>query len=264
MIEGGDSGQFISIEVTRVESGKSSKEERPVAVEVSYTILANGVEIGTLLCSPSCLNELAAGFLFSSGHIESADDIISSTVDSAKGLILCEIAEKPGNGRCGGGMNSQGRLKNGGIREEPGRVNVKDNKKIGASQISEIAEWLQNCSELFRRTGGFHTAGLSIGGAIPGWHMDDISRHNSVDKVIGRALIEGADFSDSILVSSARISSEMLNRAFRARIPVVISRGAPTLRAVLNAKYMGITVVGFARGGDFTIYANEKRVSLQF
>jgi len=265
MHKGDNSGQFTSIDVTRMESGKLFKVNRPVAVEVSCTIVANGVETGTLLCSPSYLKELAAGFLFSSGLIRSAEDFIGSEVDNVKWFVLCRIAETPSSELTNKMVNPNGRGKGVtryNICDKCERVEVKGTNMISASQITELANWLQSCSELFRKTGGFHTAGLSIGGSIPDWHMDDISRQSTVDKVIGKALIEGADFSNSALVSSARISSEMLNKACRAGIPIVISRGAPTHRAVLNARDMGITVVGFARGEDFSIYSNQERIKL--
>jgi FdhD protein len=90
--------------------------------------------------------------------------------------------------------------------------------------------------------------------------MDDVGRHNAVDKVVGRALLEGMDLSRCALLCSGRTSSDMLHKAKRAGIPVSVSRGAPTHQAVLQARSMGVTVVGFARGTSMTVYSHPERI----
>jgi len=258
-------GQSVSIDVTRMKNGKLLKVNQDVAAEVPCTIIANDVEIGTLLCSPSYLNELAAGFLFSSGFIRSADDFISSTVDSNNWVVFCRIRNTPSpemmekriyTPGCGKGVMYYS------LSEMGDRVPVENRTVIKGAQIGELANWLQHCSELYRETGGFHTAGLSIGGLLPEGHIDDIGRHNAVDKVIGKALLEGIDFSNSVLISSGRTSSEILHKARNAGIVITIARGAPTHQTVLRAREIGITVIGFARGWDFTVYAHEERIKL--
>ena len=92
------------------------------------------------------------------------------------------------------------------------------------------------------------------------FHMDDIGRHNAVDKIIGRSLMNAVDFSRTMLISTGRISSEILHKVKRTGIPIVLSRGAPTHQTVLMAREMGVTVIGFARGENFTVYANSDRV----
>ncbi|MFH1756238.1 MAG: formate dehydrogenase accessory sulfurtransferase FdhD, partial [Candidatus Latescibacterota bacterium] len=83
---------------------------------------------------------------------------------------------------------------------------------------------------------------------------------NAVDKVIGHGLMRGVDFSQCVLVCSGRTSSDMLHKAKRSGIPVSVSRGAPTHQTILLAGEMGVTVVGFARGGGFTVYTHHERI----
>ncbi|NQT92289.1 MAG: formate dehydrogenase accessory sulfurtransferase FdhD [Lentisphaerae bacterium] len=90
--------------------------------------------------------------------------------------------------------------------------------------------------------------------------MDDIGRHNAVDKVIGWALKNERDLSQLWLITSGRVSSEILHKAARAGMAAIVARGAPTHQAVLRAKEAGITVIGFARGSGFTVYSGEERV----
>ena len=91
--------------------------------------------------------------------------------------------------------------------------------------------------------------------------MDDIGRHNAVDKAIGDAFRRRLPMSSCALVTTGRISSEIAHKARRAGMPVVISRGAPTHQAILQARDMGITTVGFARGGNYTIFSHPQRIT---
>jgi FdhD protein len=97
---------------------------------------------------------------------------------------------------------------------------------------------------------------------MPDLLIDDIGRHNAVDKVIGHCLLAGFDLSQSMLLCTGRISSEILHKARRASIPIVVSRGAPTHQSVLLAREMGITLIGVARAGSFTIYSHYQRISI--
>ena len=105
-----------------------------------------------------------------------------------------------------------------------------------------------------------HSVALSLEGALPDMLIDDIGRHNAVDKVIGYGLLHGLDFSRSILLSTGRTSSEILHKAKRAEIPIVLSRGAPTHQTILLSRDMGVTVAGFKRSGDIVVYSNGQRV----
>ena len=144
--------------------------------------------------------------------------------------------------------------------ELAGRHPIESGLTITAAGVHELAAWLQHCSALYRETGGIHSAALSAAGSIPQRHFDDIGRHNAVDKAIGAGLFSGSDFSRMVLICSGRTSSEILHKARRAAIPIIIARGAPTNQTILKAREMGITVVGFARGSAFTVFSHPERI----
>ena len=258
-------GPSMEVEVVKLKNGTVTKTSDNVATEIPFTITINEKEIATLLCSPVNLKELAYGFIFTSGFIKSIGEIKSFSLDKTKWVASLEMDTMPQpslmekrlyTSGCGKGILYSN------ISEIAYRQPLENTMTITSSQIISITKWFQHCSELFKTTGGVHTASLSIKGGIPKIFCDDIGRHNAVDKVIGKALMDGVDFSETILVSSGRTSSEILHKTRACGIPVNISRSAPTHQTVLRAKDMGITVIGFARSINFTIYSHEERVIL--
>mgnify|MGYP006289951765 CR=1 FL=1 len=254
---------FVEMEVVRLKNGEKFFTNQYIATEVPYTINVNEKEIATLLCTPLDLKEMAYGFLFTSGFIKAVDDIISYQLDSQKWLadfqskkdIDPELLQKRlFTSGCGRGVMYAS------VFEIAYRRQIESNLTITVDNITYIAKWLHKASILHERTHGVHTAALSINGKEPKICFDDVGRHNAVDKVIGKALLDGVDFSKAILISSGRTSSEILHKARSCSIAINISRGALTHQTILKAKEMGITVVGFAKGRNFTIYSHEHRI----
>jgi FdhD protein len=132
---------------------------------------------------------------------------------------------------------------------------------LPAPRVQELANWFRRYSDLHQATGGVHTVALSAGGADPELIRDDVGRHNAADKVVGRALQDGIDLSRSVMITSGRISSEIVHKARRAGVPVLVSLGAPTHQAVLLAREMNLTLIGFARQKRFSIFAAPERVA---
>jgi FdhD protein len=117
-------------------------------------------------------------------------------------------------------------------------------------------------SALHKATGGVHTAALSLSGGNPMLLIDDIGRHNAVDKVIGGALVNLIDLTKCVILSTGRVSSEILFKARKAEIPVVASLGAPTHQSLLLARKLGVTLCGFVRGDKFTLFSHPERITL--
>ena len=256
-------GPSVEMDVVKLKNGKVTKADDNVATEIPFTININETEVATLLCSPINLKELAYGFIFTSGFIKSIEEIKSFSLDTTKWVASLEIENMPEpslmekrlyTSGCGKGILYSN------ISEIAYRQPIENKMIITRSQIISITKWFQRCSGLFKKTGGVHTAALSKKGNIPEIFFDDVGRHNTVDKIIGKALMDGIDFSEAILVSSGRTSSEILHKARACRIAINISRGAPTHQTVLRARDMGITVIGFARSINFTVYSHEERV----
>jgi FdhD protein len=89
-----------------------------------------------------------------------------------------------------------------------------------------------------------------------------VGRHNTLDKIQGQCLLEGVDTKDRILLTTGRLSAEMLNKAAKMQVPVLVSRTSPTDLAVELAKAWGITLIGYARGEQMQVYSGEERVEL--
>lgn len=256
-------GPSVEMEVVKLKNGKVIKTCDSIATEIPFTININEREVATLLCSPIHLKELAYGFIFTSGFIKSIGEIKSFSLDTTKWVASLEIDKMPDPSLmekrlyttgCGKGILYPN------ITEIAYRKPIENKMTISSSQITAITKWFQHCSELFKRTGGVHTATLSIRGGIPEIFFDDVGRHNAVDKVIGKTLMDGIAFAEAVLISSGRTSSEILHKARACEIAINISRGAPTHQTVLRARDMGVTVIGFARGGNFSIYSHENRI----
>jgi FdhD protein len=250
--------------VIRFSHGEPVDTEQPVVTEVPCTIVCNEIEVGTLLCSPDRLKDLAAGFLFSSAFITGIDEIHDMVVDSVRWVVSCTLARTPDPALMQKRMYTPGCGKGivyAGLAETGLRRQLISGLVISSDRLKALAGWLQHCSALYRETGGVHTAALSVGGELPEEHIDDIGRHNAVDKSIGAWLRAGRDFSNAVLITSGRCSSEILHKARRAGIAIVVSRGAPTHQSVLRAGETGITLIGFARINGFTVYAHKERIT---
>jgi len=253
----------VPYSITRFKKGKALDEEIKVAAEVPVTFIVNEHEIATMMCSPSHLKEYTYGFLFTSGLIKSRDDITEFDCDEIKWRIDVTtkkdidpsmLEKRVYTSGCGKGVMYTN------VVELSSRHPVESNVRVKFQDVINCMHWLSNCSDLHTLTGGVHSAAASVKGRTPQFFIDDIGRHNAVDKVIGRLLLEETDCADILLLVTGRISSELLHKARRCSIPVVVSRGAPTHQTILLAKEMGITVVGFVRRTNFAVYSFPERI----
>jgi len=256
-------GTSHDFKVVRIRNDRVTHDTACIATEVPFTIVANELEIATLMCTPSDLKELTVGFLFTSGFIAGAHEIRRFVLDEQMWRADVEIERPPDpdilakrlyTSGCGKGVMYASMV------EVSSRHPLEEGFTISALRIPELMRWLLTSSDLHKNTGGVHTAALSVGGVTPTVFFDDVGRHNAIDKVIGRGLLDQADFSKSIIVSTGRTSSEILYKTKRSGVPVILSRGAPTHQTILLAQEMNLTVVGFARGGGFTIYTAPDRI----
>ncbi|MCK8817253.1 formate dehydrogenase accessory sulfurtransferase FdhD [Natroniella sulfidigena] len=257
----------LSIEnkIVRYNRGEIEELDDFLIREYALTIFLNEKEFLTLLCSPQSLNYLTVGFLVSEGLLKKPEEIKEIEVAAEDGVVRVEtnkkldMREKLHGKRtlttgCGKGTVFYNVLDSLGTK----KLN-KDNLKIGAEEVLTLIKKMSRQSELFKQTGGVHSCCLAKQEEILIFH-EDVGRHNAVDKVIGEAFMKGNDLQDKILLTSGRISSEMLLKAAKQEIPIVASRSAPTNLTVKIAEELNLTVIGFARGRRLNVYTHSDRI----
>ena len=133
--------------------------------------------------------------------------------------------------------------------------------RIPPEAIGRMVELLNASQQLYRETGGVHTSVLGDGAGIV-LTAEDIGRHNTLDKIAGLCLMNNIWPQTRILMTTGRISSEMLQKAARLRAPILISRTSPSSLSIEMAERYGITLIGYARRDRFNVYSNAQRVGL--
>ena len=251
-----------SLKIVRVHGGRLEEVEELLTEEITLKLYSGDRRLASLLCSPADLQDLVRGFLFSLGVIERAEQVRSVTVNRATWSAFLELDPALGTdlpvlaGLVGSGCGS---LPPPELRAGPPPL-PEDGFRVPAARVGELMHELAGLSELHRRTGGVHSAALADEGGLR-LFREDIGRHNAVDKVIGARLAEGGDFRRCLLLSSGRVSSEVLAKAARCGAPVLVSRTAPTDRSVSEARRLNLTLVGFARGERMNLYSAPERIT---
>jgi|SRR5690554_1585947 len=254
--------QLLLSEILRYQNGNINYRTDIIIRENSLTLKINGLEIATLACLDDKLEELGVGFLNTEGVINGLQDLKEFKLCNKRTRLDVRITRSEEELReymqnserttgCGGGVS--------GVMIEKEMRQFSD-LSIDPDRIPDLMLKFQNQSVLFRQTGGVHSAALIKDTDIFSF-AEDIGRHNAVDKVIGTALLEGRKASDFYLLTSGRISSEIVRKAIRLQIPLIISQAAPTSRAVSLAWQYGIYLIGFARGTRFNIYTGLHKIS---
>ncbi|MFH1848328.1 MAG: formate dehydrogenase accessory sulfurtransferase FdhD [Candidatus Omnitrophota bacterium] len=234
-----------------------------VTEEAPLTIYLGGKELLTLLCSPDSLKELSIGFLYSSGIIKSMADIKDIAIDDKNWVSHVELSGSDDSSElifkrlftsgCGRGTLFYNAL------DLAHKKIIKSDITVLSDRITALMNTFQDKSVLFKETGGVHSAALSDGERILAF-KEDIGRHNAVDKIIGDAVMKGLDMINMIVLTSGRISSEIVHKVAKMRSPVLISRSAPTDQAVRAAREIQLTLIGFARGSRMNVYTGEERI----
>lgn len=244
-------------------NGKKEEAEDYIINESPLTIFLNGREIVTIVCLPTDLQELGVGFLLSEGFINSANDILAMDFQEREGLLHIKTdSEPPGvNGFLRRNIASccgKGRAGLYFINDARQVRAVENIKSFEADLLLQHMELLENSSQSFQLTGGVHSAALAD--EIILFMHEDIGRHNAVDKVLGAACLQKIDTTDKCLVFSGRISSEIVIKAARTGIQLILSKAAPTDLAIDLAVELNITLIGFARKNRLNIYSCSERV----
>jgi len=245
------------------EKGRSNIEDA-VAREFPLTIIVNNQELVTLLCSPTNLKYLAAGFLIYEGLLKNKDAIKKIIVDDRRGVVRVETERDSELDRdvlfkrlitsgCGRGASFYS------AADAQSQTKVESQIGISIPEVLTLVSEFQHHSQVYRATGGVHSAALCDTQHILVFN-EDIGRHNAVDKIIGECILNDISTDDHVIITSGRISSEILLKVAKRNIPMIISKSAPTNLGVKLADDLGITLIGFVRGRRMNVYTHEWRI----
>jgi len=242
-----------------------------VVMEVPLAVFVNGRHALTAMISPTMLEEFVTGFLYTEKIINKLEDIESLRIE--------EKGEKRGEEKSPGTLSVSVLTKNpfsimlssktvlSGCGGDTSYVDADRLPKIQSDMVTELSTIKKIMketlvSDLHTRTGGIHIVGLfGPDGKI--CVIEDIGRHNALDKVIGYGLKHGVDFSRTIVTCSGRLSSEMVRKCLVANIPIIASRGATTTLAISMGEQAGLAIIGFVRSQKMNIYTGVERIKNQ-
>ena len=226
-----------------------------VVREQPLSVYVNGEKFLTLLCSPMMLEALVVGYLWMEkviADLAEVTDLQISAVDGRAEVTLGHPVTLPTEriltSGCGGGITFRidhrlfPRLESS-LRVRPGELGARMKDLFGAAVH-------------YQRSRGIHGAALADRERLL-LVAEDVGRHNAIDKIKGEALRRGIPTEDRVLLSTGRISSEMLLKAARMGVPIVASRTSPTEMAVALAEQLGITVCGYVRPDTLNLYAGD-------
>jgi len=239
----------------QLKGGRFQEVKAEVVREQPVTVYVNGERFLTLLCSPFDLEPLVLGYLWMEKVIAGLDEVAAlevSEVDGRAEVTLTRPVTLPTEriltSGCGGGIT---------FRIDPRLFpRVRSTLKVKPEALAARLHDLLRDARHYHASRGIHGAALADADRVL-LLAEDVGRHNAVDKLKGLALLRGLPTDDRILLSTGRVSSEMLLKAARMGVPLIASRTSPTEMAVALAEQLGITVAGYVRGDGLNLYAGD-------
>src|SRR5499425_176717 len=239
----------------RVRGERTEEVSGEVVREQPLTVYVDGERFLTLLCTPVKLEALIVGYLWMEKVIGDLAEIRALDVSAVDGRVDVTLThrvtlptERILTSGCGGGIT---------FRIDPRLFpRLQSSLRVRPAALADRMADLVAASVHYHASRGIHGAALADRERIL-LAAEDVGRHNAVDKIKGLALQRGIPTTDRILLSTGRVSSEMLLKAARMGVPVVASRTSPTEMAVALAEQLGVTVVGYLRSGRLNLYAGD-------
>lgn len=265
------------VNIKKIKNGQEIFCEDTVALETEYSLFVNGQKLVRLSCTPEDLKELALGRLYTEGLVRNIRQIRSIQIQEEEQTIYVEISEnEKQRTEKESGKNTKNEVESSieSREKEPGKTEPiqyrnaettmperkqrsEGNRIVGFSEIFSAAEvFFSQPGELFRETGCAHSCAFWKEREIV-CSFEDIGRHNALDKVAGKLLIQEIDPGDGVIFTSGRISADYLKKIIQMGVATVVSRAAVTEAAVLLAKKYGILLLGFVRNRTGNLYAGQ-------
>lgn len=239
--------------------GEPKPIDGSVVEEALACITLNGAELATFMCTPHLLEQMALGFLYNEGIINSLGDVHHIHVSKGKTCVDVWLhdptVERPTRAiitaGCGGGITFDDLS---GYHEP-----LHSDLRATPAQLAGLMRLMHEGAALYQEARGIHTAVLCDGEQVL-LQVEDIGRHNCIDRIAGAALQAGVQTQDRILISSGRISSEMINKARRLGVPILCSRTSPTSLSLALAEAWNMTIVAYLRQDRMRVYTHPERV----
>jgi FdhD protein len=273
-----DTSSWRAVSIVKVQDAARAHAVDRAATEEPLEIRLHGRPFAVIMRTPGADRELAAGFLFAERVIGGPDDLgaiqhcldgerkaqnvvnvtLAQESDDRLGRLLDDRRQVTTNSSCG--LCGRRTIESLATDARP----IDASWSVPASAVTKMPALLRERQAVFDETGGLHAAGLFLVDGAGGRLVEvaeDVGRHNAVDKIVGRMLMrEALPLSGYMLCVSGRTSFEIVQKALFAGIPLVAALSAPSTLAIDLAQEFGITLIGFLRGGSFTIYAHPARV----
>jgi FdhD protein len=252
------------VEVLRITRNRCRHSQVSVVREVPLTIFLNDREIITLLCTGSHIESLAIGFLKSEGLLQHRSNLQNLETDASGQTVRVytneptEMVERLFGKRtltsgCGKGTIFYNVLDS--LQSQP----LKNQLTIKVDQVRKLMTDLHKRSELYRLSRGVHNCGLATTKKILIFRAD-LGRHNAVDMILGECFLKEMDTTNKILITTGRITSEILIKAAKMKIPMLVSRSAATSLSLDLAHNLNMTVIGYVRGGSIIAYVGGENL----
>jgi FdhD protein len=229
--------------------------------EAVVTIYVNGIEIAAIMCTPQEQDFLALGFLKNEGFIADLAEVDHVHIGGDGCCVdvwLNHAIQHPERKIITSGCGSGTTFKDPSDAIEP----LQDSVQVDPETLAELFSRLHIPGGLHVRAHGVHTAGLAQGKQLLKV-AEDVGRHNTIDKLVGACMVKGELTRGLILLTTGRVSSEMLLKGFAMGCPIIASRNSPTSLSVKLADAAGITLVGYARRGKLRAYTHPYRLGYE-
>jgi len=245
-------------------AGQSGEDHDRVAVERPLAITVKNVRDYRILCTPSDIEALAVGFIFSEGIIDSADDIARTSQNAGEPSIEIELTESARATRTPLPAATELRETGGGRSQGSAHLVITPRGrtlKMSLAAVMRATREMQSMQSVFRATGGTHGAGIFDADQRIIAFAEDIGRHSALDKAIGKCLLAGRSRQSCGVALSGRVSFEMVSKAARAGLELIAAVSAPSSLAIEAASQWRITLCGFVRPERANVYTHPERIT---
>lgn len=258
---------IFSTKITKIKGKEVFERDDTLVREIKLELFVNEKRVGALMATPVDQEALAIGYLMSENIIEKFSDVLSLKLLNEGMQVRIEAKVNEANIQK---LNAEGVVISGCGKSMTANIDpeaieakvIKSDFCLSAQKLSyEMSRFYTECP-LYEQTGCVHTAKLFTDEKTY-FIGEDIAQHNTIDKVVGKAVMAGVDTHNAFLMVSGRLSSEMVAKAVMHQIPILASRTASTCLGLMIAEKFGLTLIGFVRGDTMNVYRHAHRIVME-